>query len=84
MNESRPIWPLKQLLCPQELAELKVIKHRYHVWKDYLNEQIAEWNARAREVHEREICSRMVATKQGVPKDFGSSHTLENLMEKSL
>jgi hypothetical protein len=53
MNESCPIWPLKQLLCPQELEELKVIKHRYHMWKDYLNEQIAEWNARAIEVHER-------------------------------
>ncbi len=73
MNESHHVWPLKQLLCPKELTELKAIKHKYHMWKNYSkrkNEQIAEWNARAREVHEREIYSRMVATKQGVPKDF--------------
>jgi hypothetical protein len=35
MNELCPIWPLEQLLCPQELVELKTIKHRYHVWKNY-------------------------------------------------
>ncbi len=35
MNESHPIWLLEQLLCLQELAKLKAIKHRYHVWKDY-------------------------------------------------
>jgi hypothetical protein len=43
------------------------------MWKDYSkkdNEWIVEWNARAREVHEREICNRTVATKQEVPKDF--------------
>ncbi len=28
------------------------------------------WNAKAREVREREICSRVLAIKQGVPKDF--------------
>jgi hypothetical protein len=51
MNESRPIWPLKQLQCPQKLIELKAIKHRYHVCKDYSdkdNEWIAKWNARIR------------------------------------
>ncbi len=67
------LWPLKQLLCLQELTELKAIKHRYHVWKDYLerdNERIVDWNVRAKEVCERKICSRMVATKQGVPKEF--------------
>jgi hypothetical protein len=36
MNKSHLVWPLKQLLCPQELAELKAIKHKYHMWKDYL------------------------------------------------
>jgi len=35
MNESFLVWPLKQLLCSQELAKLKAIKHRYHMWKDY-------------------------------------------------
>jgi hypothetical protein len=36
------------------------------MWKDYSkrdNEQIVEWNARAREVHERIICNRAVAVK---------------------
>jgi hypothetical protein len=36
MNESHPIWPLEKLLCPQELAKLKAIKHIYHMWKEYL------------------------------------------------
>jgi hypothetical protein len=43
------------------------------VWKDFSkrnNEQIAEWNARAREVHEREIYNKAIATKQKVPEDF--------------
>jgi hypothetical protein len=35
MNEFRPMWPLQQLLYLQELVELKAIKHRYHLWKDY-------------------------------------------------
>jgi hypothetical protein len=73
MNELHPIWPLKQLLCPQELIELKVIKHRYHMWKDYSkrdNERIAKWNVRTREVHEKEICNRVIVAKQGMPKDF--------------
>jgi hypothetical protein len=39
MNESCHIWPLKQLLCYQELVELKAIKHKYHVWKDYLEKE---------------------------------------------
>jgi hypothetical protein len=41
--------------------------------KDYSernHEQIVEWNARAREVHEREICNKAIATKQRVPRDF--------------
>jgi hypothetical protein len=73
MNEPRHVWPLEQLLCPQELAKLKGIKHKYHVWKDYLernNERIDEWSARAREVRERKIHSKVIATKQQVPKDF--------------
>jgi hypothetical protein len=43
------------------------------VWKDYLeknNEQIAEWNAKTREVHEREIRNKAMATKQKVLEDF--------------
>ncbi len=73
MNESCHVWLWEELLCPKELVELKAIKHKYHMWKDYLerdNEQIVKWNARAREVHQREICSRVVAKKQGVPEDF--------------
>jgi hypothetical protein len=73
MNELCHVWLLEQLLCPRELIELKAIKHRYHMWKDYSkkdNERIAKWNAKAREVHEREICNRVLTIKQGVPKDF--------------
>jgi hypothetical protein len=73
MNEPRPIWLLEQLLCLQELVELKGIKHRYHMWKDYSkrnNGHITEWNARTREVHERKIYSKAIATKQGVLEDF--------------
>jgi hypothetical protein len=43
------------------------------VWKDYSerdNEQIVEWNVRARKVCEKFFCSKMVAAKQGVPKEF--------------
>jgi hypothetical protein len=43
------------------------------MWKDYLqkdNEQIVEWNATTRKVCERKIRSKMIATKQGMPKDF--------------
>jgi hypothetical protein len=43
------------------------------MWKDYLernNEQIAKWNARAREVHEREFCNKAITIKQRVPEDF--------------
>jgi len=73
MNELHPIWPLKQLLCSQESVELKAIKHRYHMWKDYSkkdNERIAKWNVRTREVHEKEIHNRAIVAKQGMPKDF--------------
>jgi hypothetical protein len=66
MNESCLVWPLKQLLCFQKLIKLKAIKHKYHVWKDYLqrnNEWITKWNARAREVREQEICNRIVVAK---------------------
>jgi hypothetical protein len=73
MNESHPIWPLEHLLCSQKLTKLKAIKHRYHVWKDYSkrnNEQIVEWNAITREAREKEIRTKVVAAKQGVPKDF--------------
>ncbi len=73
MNESCVVWPLEQILCPHELAELKTIKHKYHVWKDYSkkdNEQIVEWNTKARKVRDKEICNIIVVTKQGVPEDF--------------
>ncbi len=73
MNESHLVWPLKQLLYLQELAKLKAINHRYHMWKDYLerdNEQIVEWNATTREVCGRKICNIMIVVKQGMPKDF--------------
>jgi hypothetical protein len=36
------------------------------MWKDYSerdNKRIVEWNARAREVHEKEIHSRTIAAK---------------------
>jgi hypothetical protein len=73
MNELCHVWLLEQLLCPKELVELKAIKHKYHVWKDYLerdNEHIIKWNARAREVRQKEIHSRTIVIKQGMPKDF--------------
>jgi hypothetical protein len=72
MNELRHVWLLERL-CPQEFAKLKAIKHRYHVWKDYSkrdNERIAKWNARTKEVYEREIHSRTIVAKQGVLEDF--------------
>jgi hypothetical protein len=72
MNEPCHVWPLEQLLCPQKLAELKGIKHRYHVWKDYSkkdNECIVKWNEKSREVYEREIYSKAIVAKQGVPKE---------------
>jgi hypothetical protein len=34
MNELCHVWLLEQLLCPQELVELKAIKHIYNMWKD--------------------------------------------------
>jgi len=73
MNELHLVWPLKQLLCSQELAELKAIKHRCYMWKDYLekdNKHIVEWNATTREMRKREIHSGAIVTKQGIPKDF--------------
>ncbi len=42
------------------------------MWKDYLkrdNEHIAKRNARAKEVREGEIRSKVIAAKQGVPKE---------------
>jgi hypothetical protein len=47
--------------------------HKYHLWEDYSgrdNECIVKWSARAREVHEREICNRTRATKQEMLDDF--------------
>jgi transcriptional/translational regulatory protein YebC/TACO1 len=57
------------------------------MWRDYSqrdNKRIAEWNARAREVRVREICSIIVAAKQGMLEDFWSNHTLGSLVERSL
>jgi hypothetical protein len=57
------------------------------MWKDYSkgdNVRIAEWNARAREVHERGICNRTVAVKQGVPKDFWFKPYTEKFSGRSL
>jgi hypothetical protein len=42
------------------------------VWKDYSkrdNECIVKWNAKSREVCEREICNKTVVVKQGVSKE---------------
>jgi hypothetical protein len=42
------------------------------MWKDYSkrdNKRIVEWNARAREVHERKNCSKTIVAKQGMKED---------------
>jgi hypothetical protein len=73
MNEPHLIWSLKWLLCPQELAKLKGIKHKYHMWKDYLNrnnEFIAKWNAIVKEVCERKNHSKSIIAKQEMLEDF--------------
>ncbi len=70
MNE-RLIWLLKQLLCPQVLVELKGIKHKYHMWKDYSKKIMnALSNGMQEQVHEIKVHNKVVATKQGVLKDF--------------
>lgn len=46
------------------------------MWKDYSkrdNECIVKWNARVREVREREIHSKIIVAKQGVQKKIGSN-----------
>jgi hypothetical protein len=43
------------------------------MWKNYLerdNERIVEWNAKAKEVREREICSKAIVAKQRMFEDF--------------
>ncbi len=73
MNESHHVWPLKHLLCPKELTKLKAIKHRYHMWKDYSKRKMSRL---LNGMQEQKKCMKeksiveMVATKQGVPKDF--------------
>ncbi len=47
------------------------------------NEQIAKWNARAREVREREICSQAIVAKQRVLEDFWFKPYIGNLAERS-
>jgi hypothetical protein len=52
------------------------------MWKDYSERDtkcIAEWNARAKEVHEKEIHSKVVATKQGMSKDFWFKPIIEKI-----
>jgi len=53
LNELRSIWPLETLLNPEELIELKKIKHYYYLWKKCFgrdSEHVNEWNTRAREI----------------------------------
>ncbi len=52
---------------------MKGIKHKCHIWKDYLerdNEHIVEWNVKAKEVREKEIRSKAIVAKQGMFEDF--------------
>jgi len=47
LNELRSIWLLETLLNPEELIELKKIKHCYCLWKKCFgrdNEHVNEWN----------------------------------------
>jgi hypothetical protein len=36
INEQPPLWPLAHLLDPRKREELWAIKHRYNLWKDFL------------------------------------------------
>jgi len=55
------------------LVELKGIIQHYYLWKDYFgrdNECVSEGNARARDIYEREKCSRVFAKRFGEVDEF--------------
>jgi hypothetical protein len=60
-------------LSLKELEELKVIQHKYWLWKYFFgtnNDYIVEWNVIARKKDKKRIRIKRITMKRGVLDDF--------------